>query len=246
MLDKVRRQIHDADLVLGGQLAAGLAHDVAWAHGGQQRPGLGRREELRPSGNELHEQAVQPVHRQVKAVDQQPQRHGDVIHRDLTQARRAQCHNGDGARVGRVGLCGPARWRTPAPARTTSPARRRPVRRRRRGAARYGDPHPGRHRRPAASSSQYPSRVRAQPAGARTFSRTSRTSIVADRLCGSIPITTRSIAPAVPPPRPLPPLSTRRAVLLRAGQTPLEPHVVTVPSGAHAMRATSTSPAASR
>src|SRR3954469_24079860 len=52
------------------------------------------------------------------------------------------------------------------------------------------------------------------------------TSIVADRLCGSIPITTRlGAAVVLTSPPMLEPVGCRagRATLLRAGQTPLEP-----------------------
>src|SRR6266540_2867206 len=57
---------------------------------------------------------------------------------------------------------------------------------------------------------------------ANRISRSSRTSIVADRLCGSVPITT---CPTTLPPFIRTPLgsSAERATLLRAGQTPLEP-----------------------
>ncbi len=91
----------------------------------------------------------------------------------------------------------PPRWRPPPPTPAPATAAQTPA---------------------AAGNRPCPSETGRWPAG----SRSSRTSIVADRLCGSVPMITRPITPPRPVRRPV--LSTGRAALLRAEQTPLGPH----------------------
>ena len=64
---------------------------------------------------------------------------------------------------------------------------------------------------------------------AKTVSLSSTTSMVADSLWGSTPMNTLAITcPAFPPSLSM---DAGRALLLRAGQTPLEPHTGTVTGG---------------
>jgi hypothetical protein len=73
-----------------------------------------------------------------------------------------------------------------------------------------------------------PGVVRAEPSVARTFSRSSTTSMVADSLWGSTPMNTLAVSFAFPSDSVV---IAGRALLLRAGQTPLEPHAGTVTGG---------------
>jgi len=79
---------------------------------GQQGACLGRGQELlRPTRQEFQQESVQPVHgvgargaELVPAIHQQPKRDQVVVGGDLPQRRGAQRDNGDGVRIGGVGL----------------------------------------------------------------------------------------------------------------------------------------------
>jgi len=185
---------------------------------GQQGACLGRGQELlRPTRQEFQQESVQPVHgvgargaELVPAIHQQPKRDQVVVGGDLPQRRGAQRDNGDGVRIGGVGLAALPGGEHPG------------SRRQLRGNVHDRLPIGDQALRDVLADAVAPF-DRPDPIGP-----SSRTSIVADRLCGSIPIATRLIrlrSPSLSTPL----RTTRRAALLRAGQTPVEPHLATVP-----------------
>ena len=235
---------------LGGEPAAGLAGQVARPDGREQRAGLRRGQELlRPAGQQFQQQPVQPVDglgagpaELVAAVGQHAHHHQVLL--DLRPGpgpgRAARPARPSARRPGRS--CGRCRWRTPAPARTASrgtsstvsPSCDQPVRDVPADAVAALDrPDPVRElpRRGRASAHTRPCPCRTGPPPA-PLARSSMTSIVAERLCGSIPmITPIGLLLAQPVNAP-----ARRAPLLRAGQTPFEPLLARCPARTQAMR----------
>ncbi len=139
--------------------------------------------------------------------------------------------------------CGPARWRTHVPALTASAARPRPARRQpavssRRAARFRSSPQSP---RPARATAAHPGASRRSPARSvayrprsSTLSSGAVTSIVTDRLCGSMPMITRSILSSSLETQYL--CRAGRAALLRAEQTPLEPLPAQQPRPPQTMR----------
>ena len=208
-----------------------------------------------PPGNQFQQQPMQPVDglgagpaELVAAVDQHAHHDQVVLDRPPAAAparpgRTARPARPSARRPGRS--CGRCRWRRPAPAPTASAARPpRAHRRARAGARCVGrcrcSPRPptpahrsrraGGPRRASRRSRPCPCRTAPPRALARLWS---MTSIVAERLCGSIPMITPI---AVHPPRSPRDVKAGRASLLRAEQTPLEPLLARCPTRAHAMR----------
>ena len=206
-------------------------------HRGQQRLGLlGGQRSGCAAGQQDHQVAVQPVHalgaqldQLLAAVGQQPQRHAAIV---------ARAPRADPACAGRPARssarrcrrsCGRCRPRTPAPARpaavetstTRSPA----------ATSRCARclPTPlqpsiaqvrGRHWRPNARSSRNPSALFANCRRARTMPLAFNTTTALSRLCGSTPITTLRHSRLL---RSDADRNARRAALLRAWHSPLEP-----------------------
>ena len=198
---------------LDGEPAAGLADQVAGPDRGEQRAGLLRGQELlRPAGEQLQQQAVQPVDRLrpgaaqlVAAVGEHAHHHQVIIDLDLHQARAAQRDHRDRVRIDRIGLAAVAGGEHPDLRRQL----RRHVEHRLTvvdqavrdvladAVAALDRPHPvsepaarGEHLRVAGLVGAEPAQLPAPRP------RSSTTSIVAERLCGSIPMITLI---AVPP-----------------------------------------------
>ena len=191
----------------GGDTPSGLAGRVARTDPGQQRLGLRRGEVLlRPARDQLQQQLVQ-LGRPSGCGPRRARDAGRPASAAPRAARRRRrgAARPSGCRPARPSAhrwrrsCGPARSRTPAPAPTASAARRSPARRRRAaGARRAGrcrcsprSPRPARDRcRARAASRGSPARRWHTGRRPGRVSSPVITSIVTDRLCGSIPITT--------------------------------------------------------
>ena len=201
---------------LGGDPAAGLARGIAGTDPGQQRPGLGRRQVLLGPAGDQPEQQLGAAGRS-SGCGLRPATGGG---RPGPAAPPAAGHRRPGAapasgwRPARPSArrwhrsCGPARWRTPGCGRTAWAAR--PPRPRHRPAAgsRYAGRCPGSPRSPrsaaataspSASIARYPAASVPYRPPPTTVSSPAMTSIVAERLCGSIPMIT--LAHPVPPAR---------------------------------------------
>jgi hypothetical protein len=106
---------------LGGETAAGLAGQVPRPYRGEHRSGLLRgRERLRPAGEQLQQQAVQPVDRLgagsaqfVEAVSEHAHHDQVIVYLDLDQAGAAQRDHGHRVGVDRVGFAAVARGEDP-------------------------------------------------------------------------------------------------------------------------------------
>ena len=210
-----------------------------------------------PPGMQLQQQPVQAVDRLraghaqlVTAVGQQPQRHRRVIGGDHPQARAVQPGQRHRMRIDRVGFAALASGEHPGPggqlrghighrlavgdqalrevAADPIAALHRP------GAVRELPPR-GQHRPVTVPVSAEPALPNS------TFPRPSMISIVAERLCGSIPM--NHVPHAASPTPAMTPVTARRATLLRAGQTPLEPLPLPRQHPARARRIRATPPA---
>jgi len=224
-----------------GQLAAGLAHQVTRTDGGQQGFGLGRgQERLGPARDQFDQQPVQPVDREgaggselVTSVHQQPQRDCRAIDLHGAKTWRAQRDQRDRVRVGGVGLAALPGGEHPSP--------RRQLRRYVHHRFTVGDQPLGDVATHSFASFHRPHPVRPPPAGGQQ--------VLVAVAVGAEPARREDLLRLVEDldrRRPLvrihpdchlchdprlllaiDSLSTRRAALLRAGQTPLEPHLVT-------------------
>ncbi len=193
---------------LGRDPAAGLAGEVARADGGQEGFSLrGGQVLLRSAGDQLEQQVVDLQHlagvlvaEGAAPVDQHPQHSELLVVDDGPQPGHPGADQSDGVRVGGVGLAPLSRGEHPGPGRELRrdvddllalaqqaqgdvPANT--------GAALDG-PDPLRHAATYRSSAASPPRSVPNRPVPTTDSSPVMTSIVTDRLCGSIPITTRA------------------------------------------------------
>ena len=203
---------------LGGDPAAGLAGDVAGPDLGQQRLGLGGGQVLlRPAGDQLQQQLVQlgdhpgvVLAQGAAPVDQDPQHRQLLVVDHRPQPGHPGADQRDGVRVGGVGLAALPGGEDPRPggqlrrdvddllavgqqphARCAGRCPLQPS---------IAQTRSGHRRGVAPASPRSPSRSVPNRPPPTTASSAAITSIVTDRLCGSIPITTRAAArPCCPP-----------------------------------------------
>ncbi len=196
---------------LRGDPAAGLAGDVTRADRGQQRFGLGRGQILlRPARDQLQQQPMQlgdhpgvVLAEGAATVDQQPQHRQLLVVDDRAQPGHPGADQRDRMRVGRVGLAALTGREHPGAGRQLrrhvdhlltvgeQPVRDVPAD----ALAALDRPRPlvGTASRTRASPDSPPTSVAIPAAVQAPISSPAITSIVADRLCGSIPITTAPI-----------------------------------------------------
>ena len=243
-LDLLQLRI-DGDQVgelLGGHPAAGLAGDVAGPDSGEHRLGLqGGEVSFALAGEQLGEQPLEPVDgldalagQLVASVGEHPQRLELTIGGEHAKTRSAHGDDRDRVRVQGVGLAVVAGVEEPDPGGQLGrdiedpfAGLDQPLGQRTAGAVGSLDrPDPVRPGPDIASHRGISRVVGGEPARPEQPFWWSRTSMVADSLWGSTPMITPlhllHLAFVVP-------IGTARwAVLLRAGQSPLEPRLVTV------------------